>query len=86
MLSRGHEELASNVTNQGLSLRARLYAILRQADVSAGARQWRKFDLTIIVIGLLTVALATVDDLPPLTHRILIAVIMLLSALFFSNT
>ena len=83
MLSRGHEELASNVTNQGLSLRARLYAILRQADVSAGARQWRKFDLTVIVIGLLTVALATVDDLPPLTHRILIAVIMLLSALFF---
>ena len=83
MLSRGHEELAPNVTNQGLSLRARLYAILRQADVSAGARQWRKFDLTVIVIGLLTVALATVDDLPPLTHRILIAVIMLLSALFF---
>ena len=56
---------------------------LRQAYVSVGARQWRKFDLTVIVIGLLTVALATVDDLPPLTHRILIAVIMLLSALFF---
>ena len=70
------------MTNQGLSLRARLYAILRQSDVSAGARQWRKFDLTVLAIGLLTVVLATVDDLPPLTHRILIAIIMLVSAFF----
>jgi voltage-gated potassium channel len=70
------------VTDQGLSLRARLYAILRQSDVSAGARQWRKFGLTVLVIGLLTVALSTVDDLPPLTHRILIAVTLLVSVFF----
>jgi len=70
------------VTDQGLSLRARLYAILRQSDVSAGARQWRKFDLTVLAIGLLTVALATVHDLPPLTHRILIAVTLLVSVFF----
>ncbi len=70
------------MTDQGLSLRARLYAILRLSDVSAGARQWRKFDLTVLAIGLLTVALSTVDDLPPLTHRILIAVTSLVSVFF----
>ena len=64
------------------TLRGRLYAILRPNDASSGARQWRKFHLLVLAAGLVTVALATVDDLPPGVHTALITVTLVVSAIF----
>lgn len=70
------------MTDKAPSLRARLYQVLRPHDASAGARQWRKLHLLVLAAGLLAVALSTIDTLPPSTHRALIVVTLIVSALF----
>jgi voltage-gated potassium channel len=60
-----------------------LYAILRPNDASNGARRWRQFHLLVLLAGLVTVALAPVDGLSPATRSGLIAVTLVVSAIFF---
>ena len=47
-----------------------------------GARRWRAFNLAVLLAGLFAVALSTVDNMPPLVQRGLIAVIFLVTAVF----
>lgn len=65
------------------TVRGRLYAILRPNDASTGARRWRRFHLLVLLAGLVTVALATVDDLSQAERRVLVAVTLVVSAIFF---
>ena len=64
-------------------MRARLYTVLRQSDSNSGARRWRAFHLSALLAGLLAVALSTVDNMPFVVQRTLIAVIFLVTAIFF---
>ena len=65
--------------------RARVYTILRQSDGSTGARRWRGFHLSVLLAGLLAVALSTVDNMPATVQRGLIEVIFLVTAIFLAE-
>jgi voltage-gated potassium channel len=72
-----------DVNESASTTRARLYTVLRQSDSNSGARHWRVFHLSALLAGLLAVALSTVDNMPFVVQRTLIAVIFLVTAIFF---
>lgn len=62
--------------------RSRAYAIVQYHDFNPGARRYRAAHLLALGAGLLAVALSSIDGLSPIAAGLLVAVIVLVSAIF----
>jgi len=67
------------------TIRARAYAILRNFDSGPSGRNWRLLHLCVLGMGLLAVALSTIDNLPGLIDQSLLLVICLVSGVFLAE-
>jgi voltage-gated potassium channel len=65
--------------------RGRAYALLRPSDNSPGARRWRTFHFSVLLGGLLAVAVSSVDDLPDWLDRSLAVIVVLVAVIFLAE-
>ncbi|MBS0540129.1 MAG: hypothetical protein JSR47_15285, partial [Proteobacteria bacterium] len=65
------------------SARARAHDILRHSSFSPAAQRWRAFHLVVLGVGLLAVALSSIDRLSDDVQRSLTATIVVVAVIFF---
>ncbi len=73
------------VTATASTLRARIFALLRYADPTPAARQWRLVNLVVLGIGLLAVITLSVDQLDEELRRVLRATIWTVTSVFLAE-
>ncbi len=64
------------------SIRAQAYARLRYSDTGHVSRPWRSFHLLVVGLGLLAIAISSLDGLPPWLSGILSIAVMATAAIF----
>ncbi len=77
--------MVAPVTATALTIRARIYALLRYSDPTPAARQVRVFSLIVLGIGLLAVIVLSIDELEHGLRRILRITIWTVTFIFLAE-
>jgi voltage-gated potassium channel len=65
--------------------RARTYAILRQNNFNPSGQRWRAFHLLALAVGLVAVAVSTLDSMPQFLDEALTAAILVVAGIFLAE-